>query len=120
MKMMKHLETYKQYDVIIVPFTYTDNIEKSKRRPAVIISENKRFNLETGKLVCAMITTGKSLKWSYDIEINDLKTAGLKKPCVIRMKLFTIDKRIVIEKIGQIEKKDRHNLIESLKTLFMI
>ena len=114
-KMTKPSETYRPGDVIVIPFPYTDNIEKSKRRPAVVLSEGKRFNVDTGQLVCAMITSSKSSSWPYDVKITDLKAAGLVNPCVIRMKLFTIDQRFVLRRAGCLCEFDGRAVFESLR-----
>lgn len=112
---MKVLETYKSGDVVVIPFPYTDNIEKSKRRPAVVISGGECFNAHSGQLICAMITTGNSSIWPYDVKISEFKKAGLMNACVIRMKLFTIDQRFMQRKVGSLHEQDYHALLKSLQ-----
>ena len=77
-------------DVIIVPFPFTDRAT-TKRRPAVVLS-NAAFNTATGHVIAAMITSAKQSAWSSDVAITDLAAAGLAVPCVVRMKLFTLEK----------------------------
>ena len=45
----------KQRDIILVPFPFTD-LTNSKRRPALIISNNK-FNKESGDVIVCAITS---------------------------------------------------------------
>jgi mRNA interferase MazF len=118
--MTKPSAIYSAHDVVIIPFPYTDNIGQSKRRPALVLSDAKNFNVPTGQLMCAMITSGKALKWPYDTEITNLQSAGLLKPCVIRMKLFTIDVRLVLHKAGTIGNRDRNAFLRSLKSVLLI
>jgi mRNA interferase MazF len=81
---------YNQFDVVVVPFPFTDtNI--TKRRPALIISEQIAFNTPMQKSVLAMITTATHHPWELDVNISDLAAAGLNNPSVVRMKLFTLD-----------------------------
>jgi mRNA interferase MazF len=117
--MTKRSATFEAYDVIVIPFPYTDNMAQSKRRPAVVLSE-KDFNHFTGQLICAMITSAASSRWPHDIKIHDLTGAGLDKPCIIRMKLFTLDQRFVLRKAGALGPSDRHALAHSLRSALHI
>ena len=107
---------FKQFDVIIVPFPYSDS-PKSKRRPALVLSRSDQFDGKTGHSVCAMITSANNQSWPLDVEIKDLKAAGLPAPSVVRMKLFTIDHQIIRNKIGELAPKDRALVRKSLAAL---
>ena len=107
---------FKQFDVVIVPFPYSDS-PKSKRRPALVVSGSDQFDGDTGHSVCAMITSANNPSWPLDVVIKDLKAAGLPAPSVVRMKLFTIDHQIIKNKIGMLSPKDQEFLTKSLKAL---
>ena len=96
--------TFNQWDIVVVPFPFVDSA-KSKPRPVVVLT-NEDFNIANGHLVGAMITTASNTKWLGDIEIIDLSSTGLKHTSFIRMKLFTLDFRIGIRKIGQLSAND--------------
>jgi mRNA interferase MazF len=81
---------YNQFDVVVVPFPFTDG-STTKRRPALIISEQITFNTPMQKSVMAMITTATHQPWILDVNISDLSAAGLNNPSIVRMKLFTLD-----------------------------
>jgi mRNA interferase MazF len=98
--------TYRQFDVVRVPFPFTDK-ESSKRRPALILSQSKSFNTPAAHSVMAMITSLQNLAWPLDHAISDLKSAGLPAPSVIRCKLFTLDHRLVRGVVGKLGKKDQ-------------
>lgn len=49
----------------------------------------------TAHSVMAMITSASNPSWPLDVSIVDLKAAGLPQPSVVRMKLFTLDHRLV-------------------------
>lgn len=95
-------------DVVVVPFPFTDRTT-SKRRPALVISP-AAFTAETGHVVAAMITSAKQSAWASDTEITDLATAGLTVPCVVRMKLFTLEAGLVVRKAGRLGPSDHHNV----------
>ena len=106
--------TYKAFDVVTVPFPFTDSARR-KKRPALILSSVSKFNDPIGHSVMAMITSAKNRSWPLDVKISDLKTAGLPADSVVRMKLFTLDHRFVMEKIGSLSAPDRKRLSDSVK-----
>ncbi|MGG6238375.1 type II toxin-antitoxin system PemK/MazF family toxin [Nodosilinea sp. AN01ver1] len=108
--------TYRQFDVVVVPFPFTD-VEASKRRPALVLSADQAFNRPVGHSVMAMITTASHSAWALDVEITDLKLAGLKAPSIVRMKLFTLDHALVRKQVGRLSPADQAAVIESLASL---
>lgn len=96
--------TYKAFDVVAVPFPFTDR-ETSKRRPALVIS-SERFNLQHKQLALAMITTAADSAWPSDVSLSDWQQAGLKVACHFRLKLFTLDQSLVIKTIGHLTSRD--------------
>lgn len=97
--------TFRRFDVLVVPFPFTDSAAV-KRRPALVLSAEP-FQDRSGHLVLAMITSRENRGWPLDVEITDLKVAGLPHPSVVRMKLFTLDERFVIRKAGRLGTADR-------------
>lgn len=95
-------------DVIVVPFPFTDR-NTSKRRPAVVIS-SAAFNAATEHVVAVMVTTARASSWPSDIPISDLAAAGLPTPCVIRLKLFTLDASLIIRTAGRLGADDSEAL----------
>ena len=110
---------YKTYDVVTVPFPFTDSAMQ-KRRPALVLSDHAAFNAKIGHSVMAMITSEKNAPWPLDVRIADLSQAGLPAPSVVRMKLFTLDHRFVVAKVGVLSKADRLLVSDTLDTLLAI
>lgn len=108
---------YDQFEVVVVPFPFTDR-RATKRRPALIISNTNAFNTSIGHRVMAMITTTTHTPWPLDVPIQDLATAGLRVPSIIRMKLFTLDQGLILKRIGQFSLRDRVAVQKSLQQLF--
>jgi mRNA interferase MazF len=106
----------KPFDVVIVPFPFTDS-SATKRRPALILSAENAFNDQARHCVMAMITSADNPSWPLDVTVKDLKQAGLPAPSVVRMKLFTLDNRLIVGKIGTLSGPDRVALINSLRRL---
>jgi mRNA interferase MazF len=95
---------YKAFDVVAVPFPFTDR-DAAKRRPALVIS-NEQFNRQHQQLVLAMITTAVENVWPSDVPIIDWQEAGLKVACLFRLKLFTLDQKLVLKTIGHLSSRD--------------
>lgn len=108
--------TYKKYDVVTVPFPFTDSAMQ-KRRPALVLSDHATFNTKIGHSVMAMITSEKNAPWPLDVRIADLSQAGLPAPSVVRMKLFTLDHRFVVARVGALSDEDRMGVEASLHSL---
>ena len=54
------MQTFKQYEVVVVPFPFTDR-DTSKRRPALILSDSFSFKID--KSILAMITSSSHQPW---------------------------------------------------------
>ena len=108
--------TFEAFDVVSVPFPFVDS-SQSKRRPALVLSSATAFNAPTGHCVMAMITSAKNQPWSLDVPIKDLNAAGLPVASVVRMKVFTLDNRFVVGKIGALADKDRDRVKVSIQAL---
>jgi mRNA interferase MazF len=107
--------TFKRFDVLVVPFPFTDSAAV-KRRPALVLSAEP-FNDRAGHLVLAMITSRENRGWPLDVEIRELRAAGLSHPSVVRMKLFTLDERFVLRKAGKLATADVAAVQKSLGLL---
>ncbi len=97
--------TFKPFDVVVVPFPFTDSA-KAKKRPALVLSGTGEFGAKSGHTVMAMITSAKNSSWPLDVKIEKITAAGLTASSVIRMKLFTLDNRFIIRKAGHLAKPD--------------
>jgi mRNA interferase MazF len=106
----------KRYDVVIVPFPFTDQ-RASKRRPAVALS-SEAFSTDSGHTLLAMITSAKNPPWPMDLLI-DAASVGLKSASKVRMKLFTLDNRLILQKIGSLSAADRRAVDTAIQRLLI-
>jgi len=108
--------TFKAFDVVVVPFPFTDK-KTTKRRPALVLSQVNSFNKRIAHSVLAMITSASNSDWPLDIEIEDIDAAGLPYASIVRMKLFTLDDQLVIRKAGSLSTKDQEAVTKALLNL---
>lgn len=95
----------KPFEVVVVPFPFTDSAE-TKRRKALVLSKPS-FQVGSKTVVMAMITSVRGSTWPGDVEIAELGQAGLRKSCVARLKLFTLDETLILETVGTLAQKDQ-------------
>jgi len=93
------------WDIVRVPFPYTDRPVR-QRRPALVVAAE---DLETrhGLLWLVMITSAENRGWPGDVAISDLDEAGLPAPSIVRpAKIATIEVRDA-ERLGVLPASDR-------------
>jgi mRNA interferase MazF len=110
------MATFSRYDVVRVPFPFTDR-QAEKNRPALVLSDAARFNGRADHSVMAMITSAGHAPWPQDVPIADLATAGLPAPSIVRFKLFTLDHRLIRGTLGTLGDKDRARVAKAVRTL---
>jgi mRNA interferase MazF len=116
-KTTKLIKTYERFDVVLVPFPFIDSAS-DKKRPALILSRSQTFNIKAGASVMAMITTASHHPWPLDVPLSHLEAAGLPSASIVRMKLFTLDHRLILKKIGTLHKTDQQLIVKSMLDLF--
>jgi len=102
-----------RWDVVVVPFPFSDKAAE-KRRPALVLS-NTTFNA-AGHTVLAMITTRSHHPWPGDCNLESHGDAGLPQPCLVRLKLFTLDNRVILRRLGRLSDADQTQVETILHT----
>jgi len=106
-------EAFAPFDVVVVPFPYSDRLAE-KRRPALVISGAKLAAY--GLVWVAMITSAENKRWPADVAIVDLKRAGLPVPSVVRpAKIACIESGRIIQRAGKLDKKAAQAVIAELR-----
>lgn len=100
-----------QWDVVVVPFPFTER-PGAKRRPALVLSKAV-FN-RGGFSILAMVTSAAHLPWPGDVAISQWQKVGLSTPCIVRLKLFTLDNRLILKIAGRLAEPDRASLASSI------
>jgi mRNA interferase MazF len=112
------MATYESSDIVVVPFPFTDR-KTEKRRPALVLSKKSRFNAPSGHCILSMITSQKNPPWPLDVPISNSRKTGLSAPSKVRMKIFTLDRRLIVRKIGVLPDKDKKAVSKAIKNLFL-
>ena len=107
---------YNYGDIVLVPFPFT-NHKTMKKRPAVIIS-SKVYNQKRPDIVLMAITSQKGTTAHFgDVTLSYWKEAGLLKPSLIKSVFATVEKGLILKKLGRLSEKDSSSLLFALKTI---
>jgi len=92
----------RQKEIVLLPYPFSD-LEGKKVRPAVILS-NDKFNEKSDDCIAVPLTSVlKEEPYSINLNQEDLTSGKLIKPSRVRAdKIFTVEKRLIIMKIGVI------------------
>jgi mRNA interferase MazF len=109
--------TYNFGDIVLVPFPFTDLLNY-KKRPAVIISSDS-YNAQYPDVIIMAITSQvKTLTQLGEVMITSWQKAGLLKPSMIKPVVATVEKRLILRKLGQLQSADSQELQEAFKVIF--
>src|SRR5713226_5421122 len=99
------MSIFEPWDIVRVPFPYTDRPVR-QRRPALVIAAGDLEEAH-GLLWLAMITSADNRAWRGDVTISDLGIAGLPAASIVRpAKVATIEARDA-ERLGTLAAADR-------------
>lgn len=117
--MTANMTNFEFGDIVLVPFPFTDQ-SHSKKRPAVIVS-TPVYN--EGRLdVILLAITGRVRVGNPvgEMLIEQWQAAGLLKPSVIKPIIFTLEKALIIKKMGVLSSLDRDHLRLVLRTIIAV
>ena len=107
------MPSFDAWDIIKVPFPYTDRPVR-QRRPALVIAAGA-LTAEHRLLWLAMITSAANRGWSGDVPISDLREAGLPIASIVRpAKIATIE-ALDAEPLGVLPVADRESVAGYLR-----
>ena len=108
----------KRGTIVLTPFPFTD-LKTIKRRPALIVSNNP-FNKKSDDYIMVPLTTViKDEPYSILINQEGLSSGKLLKPSRIRIdKFFSVQKNLIIMKIGKLNDKIFNKVKLEISKLF--
>lgn len=104
----------KKGDIVLIRFPFTD-LSDTKIRPALVL-----FSGDLDVTV-SFISSNLSWKTTTDLVLHPNSENGLKKVSIVKLtKIATLDKSLILGKLGNISLDDFLNLNRNLSTLFGI
>ncbi len=106
---MPNTTTFEFGDLVLVPFPFTDQ-RTTKRRPAVVVSSGAYHRERPDLIILAVTSQVRAAPMVGETAIKKWKEAGLLKPSVFKPLLATVEKGLVLHKLGRLEDEDRQAL----------
>ncbi len=110
------MTTYSFGDIVLVPFPFTDQ-STTKKRPAVIISSDQYNRQRPDIIIMAVTSQMQSADYFGDMTIRQWQQAGLLKPSVIKPIFTTVEKGLVLKKLGNMSNNDRKEIKKAIQTI---
>jgi mRNA interferase MazF len=102
-------------DVVLVAFPFTDQ-SASKKRPAVVVSSDA-YNARRPDIVLMAITSQLGPRLAFgESSVTEWKKAGLIKPGIVKPILTTIEKKLVLKRLGRLPPVDQKALRQVLQS----
>jgi mRNA interferase MazF len=99
------MTTYNFGDVLLVPFPFTDQTT-TKKRPTIVISSDS-YNQSKLDILLIAVTSQVNIPLQFgETLITEWSRAMLLKPSVIKPIITTLEKQLVIKKLGKLEAAD--------------
>lgn len=116
---MQNMTTYNFGDVLLVPFPFTDQTT-TKKRPTIVISSDSYNQSKPDILLIAVTSQVKTPLQLGETLITEWSKAGLLKSSVIKPIITTLEKQLVIKRLGKLEVVDIRALQSSLQQIIEI
>jgi len=96
---------FKQGDILIVPFPFSD-LRGMRQRPVLIISNNEYNNSCEDIITCGITSNLKNTNYSILFNNENLSEGEIPKKSRIKVdKLFTLEKSIIKRKIARLDSE---------------
>lgn len=103
-------------DLVLVPFPFTDQ-STSKKRPAVVVSSRAYHRDRPDYIIMAVTSRARSSPTLGEVIVRDWQSAGLLKPSVIRPVIATIERGLVLRRLGRLDTEDRAALTNAIRDI---
>jgi mRNA interferase MazF len=110
------MTNYKQKEIILVDFVFSES-SGSKKRPALIISNNKYHNSRDEIIIMAITSNIERILFG-DTKIEKWKEAGLLYPSLIVGIIRTIKNTMIIKTLGILQHNDFINVKKNILKTF--
>jgi mRNA interferase MazF len=93
-----------QGDIVLIPIPFSD-LTSTKKRPAIVVSNNAYHVRYADLIVVAMTSNPQSDPFAFAIDNADLIKGHLKYPSKVRSdKIYSLSRRMVIKVLGSVKE----------------
>ncbi len=115
---MRSTTAYKQGDIVLVRFPFTD-LTSTKKRPALVVSPDSfnRFNQDL--ILVALTSHPPEHEDAVLLEDGDFAEGKLPKKSAIKLtKIFTIHSSLVLRRIGTLKRTKLQGVLKEMRQIF--
>ncbi|MBI3962031.1 MAG: type II toxin-antitoxin system PemK/MazF family toxin [Deinococcus sp.] len=113
---MPTMTNYEFGDVVLVPFPFTDQTA-TKKRPAVVVSSAAYHHQRPDLIIVAVTSQIRPPSTVGEVVVAQWREAGLLKPSVIKPVLATVEKSLILRKLGRLQADDQIALQKGLREI---
>ena len=92
-------------DIVLVPFPFTDQ-SATKRRPAVVVSSASYNATRPDVILMAVTSQVRETPGFAEVRIADWEGAGLLKASAIKAVILTLERGLVVRRLGALAEED--------------
>lgn len=106
-------------DIVLVRFPFSD-LSKTKLRPALVLTVNKNIDETTLCFISSQNTQSlTSNEFAISTLDNEFSQTGLKTDSKVRVtRIITLERKLILRKIGELGKKQTEKLNQTLIKAF--
>jgi len=105
--------SYSFGDIVLVPFPFTDQ-SAAKRRPAVVVSSSPYHRERADLIIMAVTSQARPAAGIGELQVKDWKSAGLLKASTVKPVIATIERTLVIRRLGQLKEEYQEALRKAI------
>ena len=110
--------TYRQGDIVLVSFPFTD-LTSAKRRPALVISPDSLNQINQDLILVAITSQVTADEYALRLEESDFLEGKLPKPSMIKLtKIFTIHSTLVAKQLCRLKPEKVAGVLDRIHKLF--
>jgi mRNA interferase MazF len=113
---MPSMTTYNFGDVVLVGFPFT-NLQTTKKRPAVIISNASYQQNRPDVILMAITSQIRQPLQTGEALLQNWQAAGLAIPSVLKPLIATIEQGRIVKTMGQLSQDDQNSLKKVIQTI---
>lgn len=113
------MTSYERGNIILVSFPFSDQTT-TKKRPAVVISPDG-YNENSPDIIIMAITSRTEQTFNIgECVIENWQNAGLLRPSTMKPAISTIEKSLILKKLGKLSPRDLTSMDKALRKLIKL
>ena len=118
--MMKYGIKFKQGDILILPFPFTD-LSSVKQRPVLVISNDSYNDTTEDLIICGITSNPKNTIYSVSIDQKDLAEGRIPIASRIKIdKIFTLKQSLAKMKVARVKQNILGEVKKEIAKIFQI